>query len=173
MLPAFIWLLPSVCGNPTTKATKHEGTSITHHEPSAWYKIYYTIYKWLLGVLFCRSTHNIYVIRTIMVFMKAPFIQQALNNLPFYSIIFSPKFYHQTHLQSYLYHHNQFCAGVRFGVLSAVNLVMVLWAVTSCGLMCGCLLFPSFGRNTSHCTWSSPATHTHTHTKLYYHTSFL
>lgn len=152
MLPASVRLLPSVCGNPATKATKHGGTSVTHHEPSARYKIDYTIYKWLLGILFCRSTHNKDVVRTKIVFMKAPFIQQSLNNLPVYSIIFSPEFYHQTHLQSYLYY-NQSYAGVRFGVLSAVNLVMmVLWAVTSCGLVYECLLFPSFGWNTSHCT---------------------
>jgi len=80
VLPASVGLLPSVCGNPATKATKHEGTSVTMNQVI---KIDYTIYIWILGILFCRSTHNKDVIRTKMVFMKAPFVQQSLNNLPF------------------------------------------------------------------------------------------
>jgi hypothetical protein len=41
--------------------------------------------------------------------------------------------------------------------------MMVLWAVTSCGLMCGCLLFASFGWNTT-IELEVPPLHTHTHT---------
>lgn len=60
MLTASTGLLPSAGCNT---ATKHEGTSITHHESSAWYRIDYTIYKWFwvfssVGQQWCHQNQN-------------------------------------------------------------------------------------------------------------------
>lgn len=71
-------LLPSVCGNSATKATKHEGTSITHHEPSAWYVCHFTaLYFHKNFTIKPIYSHTYIITNSLMLVWDLEFSQQS------------------------------------------------------------------------------------------------